>query len=114
EEARQRVLSADDVLVAAVVERAAVLVGELRGLHTRSPVAHAAVPDPVAVLGDALHHRGRARLLLHGVAIVAVEEGVLLEEPVGAARGVTAVKADRMAGPVSAEADLAPRVDRLA
>src|SRR4029078_13024127 len=74
-----------------------------------------AVSDLVLVLGHALHHRGRARLLLDGVAVVPLAEGVLLEVAVGAGSRVAAIEADRLAAPAAlAEAGLAPVVDRLA
>ena len=65
----------------------------------------------VAVHGDALHHRGRTRLLLDRVLVVAVLQHVLLEESVRAGGGVAAVEADRLARPFAGEAELAPGRD---
>ena len=84
---------------------------ERHRLHAGGPVADPRVADAEAVLGDALDHRGRARLLLDLVLVVAVAERVLLEEAVGARGGVAAVEADRPARPVAGQAELAPGRD---
>jgi hypothetical protein len=110
EEARQRVLAGEDVVGTGRVERLARLLGELDDLDPGGAVADAAVADAVAVLGDALDDRGRARLLLHGVLEVALEERVLLEEAVGARGRVAAVEA-RAA--VAAQSPVRPRLPQV-
>src|SRR5439155_13077516 len=53
----------------------------------------------------------RARLLLHGVLVVAVLHHVIFEEAVGARSGVAAVEADELVRPLTGEPKLPPRDD---
>ncbi len=87
------------------------LLGQRHGLDAGGLVADAAVADAVEILGDALHHRGRAGLLLDVVAVVALAERDLLEVAVGAGGRVAAVQADRPFRPRSVEAGGSPGVD---
>src|SRR6185312_4638582 len=104
EEARQRILAGDHVL-RAVVDAGSLFGGHGDGPHARGLVADAAVADRVLVLGDALHHRSTARLLLHRRLVVALAERGLLEVAIGA---------DRLTGPGAGDARVAPLGDRLA
>src|SRR6185503_18094855 len=90
---------------------AAVLLGQRHRAHPRRRVADAAEADAEAVDRHALDHGRRAGLLLDRVLEVAVLERVLLEEAVGARRGVAPVQADRLLSPRAGEAELAPRRD---
>src|SRR4030095_16408830 len=97
-----------DVFRAAGIKGSAVLLGERERLHARGLVADAAVADAGAVGRDRVDDRSRARLLDHRVLVVALEERVILEVAVSSRSRVAAVEGDRLLGPISGQAELAP------
>ena len=76
--------------------------------HARGSVPDAAIPDGEAVFRHTLDHGGRARLLLHLVAVVALAQGLALEEAVGARSRVAAVQADGGIGVRAGQTQLTP------
>src|SRR5690606_1490308 len=111
EEAGKGILAAHHVFRAGVDVRLPLRPGEGHRAHARGGLADPTVADPVPVDRDALDHGSRARLLFHGIFIVAAAEGVFLKGAVGARSGVATVEANRTAAPLTGEAEVAPRVD---
>src|SRR2546427_9546288 len=111
EKPRERIRSGVGVIGVRLVAPGAFLLGERDGADTGGRIADAAVARGVTIHRHALDHRRRARLLLHLVLVVAVLQRVLLEKPVRSGGRVAALETDRPAGPLSGQAELAPRLD---
>src|SRR5690606_11039889 len=101
EEARERVAPRQHVVRLGGVERLAGLARERQRFDSRGAIADARVADRKPVLGDPLDDRRRAWLLFDRLAVVALEQGDLLEEAVGPGGGVAAVERDRPRRPVA-------------
>src|SRR5262249_13562952 len=86
--------------------------GERNGAQVFRPEADAAITDCVLVVRNG-YNRGTARLFFELFAEVAMEQGILLEKAVRSGGGVWAIVHDRLVHPLSLQARIAPRIDRL-
>src|SRR5690606_3787537 len=97
-----------------LVGRLAGLAGEGDGVDAGGLVTDAGVADAVEVGGDTLDDGGGAGLLFDARAVVALAEGFVLEEAVGAGGGIAPVAGDGTVGETTGETDVAPGVDLFA